>query len=217
MDIDTYNKMGDAEKHGHFLTIPRNITSQKLICDVGLNDATHATQQTIGNTHRVDPCYNAWQNMIHRCYCPKLHAKHPTYIGCKTCDEWLKFSEFEKWWEANQVEGWSLDKDLLDPDNKTYGPAHCLYVPQHLNKFVTDRAASRGEYPIGVSFRKHSGKFQARARIDGKSVCIGTFACPNQAHNAWRLKKLEALAGLKEICDSIHPSLYDAIKKRYTI
>ena len=40
--------------------------------------------------------YDAWHDMIRRCYYAGYHKKNPTYIDCEVCDEWLNFQDFAK-------------------------------------------------------------------------------------------------------------------------
>ena len=54
----------------------------------------------IGNgkyNHKDYPIiYDAWHDMIRRCYYTGYHKKNPTYIDCEVCDEWLNFQDFAK-------------------------------------------------------------------------------------------------------------------------
>ena len=45
--------------------------------------------------------------------------------------------------------------------NKIYSPDTCIFVPNRINCAFTKSNASRGKYPIGVSFDKKSNKFRA--------------------------------------------------------
>jgi hypothetical protein len=73
-----------------------------------------------------------------------------------------------------------LDKDLISPGNRVYGPETCCFVSRALNNLLTDSRAARGRWPIGVS--AHKWGFQAMCKVGGKLKCLGTFDSPEEAH-----------------------------------
>lgn len=156
--------------------------TSKLVYGAGTNDLT-------GN--RKSKIYNAWANMIERCYSPRFHERYPTYVGCSVCEEWLLFSNFKNWMISQDWEGKCLDKDILIPGNKVYSPETCVFVSQELNLFMTERSAQRGMYPIGVSAYRQTKKFVSSCKENGKTVHLGYFDTPQDAHKAWAAKKLE--------------------------
>ena len=135
---------------------------KKLVYDVGLNDADYKVQEftTVVDENGKEgrklawmcPFYRKWTEMLKRCYSPIYQERHPTYIGCSTCRDWLVFSNFKMWMETQDWEGKELDKDILFPGNKVYGPATCVFVDKRVNTFSTECNASRGKYLIGVSW-----------------------------------------------------------------
>ena len=137
--------------------------------------------------------YKTWQNMLKRCYDIKYHEKHPTYIGCTVSEDWHDFANFEKWYNDNYYEipgeRTECDKDLLVRDNKIYCPEHCRFVPQSINLLTIDSGAIRGQWPIGVSFRKKNNKFIARLKIDAKEKHLGYFSTPEQAFLVYKEAK----------------------------
>ncbi len=84
--------------------------------------------------------YLCWSDMFKRCYSENWLEKHSTYSEAEVCDGWLKFSNFLKWHQANYVEGWHLDKDLLG-NGKLYSPETCCFIPAYINKFLTKRGS----------------------------------------------------------------------------
>jgi hypothetical protein len=165
----------------------------KLVCGVGVNDANYVTKPRINGERVVCLFYLAWQNMLMRCYDPKYLAKYPTYIGCSVVPEWLSFMTFRAWMVGQDWQGRELDKDLLFPGNKVYGPETCVFISHGLNVFTTGSAAARGEFPIGVYWDKQSGRFRAKCSnpFSGKREHLGYFTCPDAAHEAWRKRKHE--------------------------
>lgn len=165
----------------------------KLIYGVGVNDVDRPVWTREGGKRVVCQFYSKWIGMLMRCYAPQLHAKRPTYTGCITTEEWLRFSNFELWMGTQDWEGKQLDKDLLVPNNKLYSPETCVFLPRKLNMFLLDSAASRGKYPIGVSWDKGTGRFVARCRnpFTDKEQKLGRFDTPEEAHLAWKERKHE--------------------------
>lgn len=179
-----------------------NKMPNKLVYGVGVNDADYFTQQKINGKKYTCPFYRKWRGMLERCYCPKYQAKYQTYVGCSVADEWLTFSNFKRWMETQDWQGKQLDKDLLISGNKIYSPYTCVFVDRVTNSFTTDCLASRGEWPLGVSFKKSNGKFVAYCcnPFSKKLDQLGYFTCQKQAHEAWRKHKHELacqLAGLQ--------------------
>lgn len=72
--------------------------------------------------------YVAWYGMLTRCYSTKYQEKHPTYLGCSVCQEWLHYPAFKYWFDLRYKEGYELDKDIKVEGNKLYSPETCLLV-----------------------------------------------------------------------------------------
>lgn len=158
--------------------------------------------------------YKTWHNMIHRAYCPKGHARQPTYLGCSVSDEWLEYQEFARWFENHEYSnhGYELDKDLLTPGNKIYAPDRCVFVPQKLNNLLTDHGAARGQYSQGVYFKKGYNKFVARIAINGKQKILGYFDTELEAYHVYKKAKEENVKRMANYWrDDIAANVYDAL------
>ena len=199
----------------------------KLVCGVGINDLPYRTQvweevtKNGGKRIRksVFRCkyYAAWTNMLQRCYSKKYLERYPSYIGTSVCSEWLYAATFKKWMEQQDWSGKCLDKDIIVPGSKLYSPKTCAFVLTATNLFVTARDASRGEYPIGVSLLKLTGKYRAQCEnpFTGKLEHLGLFSTPEEAHEGWRKRKHE-IAQLVAAREA-DPRVVEALKKRYSI
>jgi hypothetical protein len=199
----------------------------KLVYGVGVNDLGYRTYvyeyvtENGGKRIRkqVFLCkyYAVWTDMLKRCYSEKFLESRPSYIGTSVCSEWLYASEFKKWMEKQDWQDKCLDKDIIVPGSKLYSPETCAFVLPATNLFVTASNASRGEYPIGVSIHKQTGKYRADCGnpFTGKQEYLGLFSTQEEAHEAWRKRKHE-LAQLVAARES-DPRVVAALKKRYSI
>jgi hypothetical protein len=117
--------------------------------------------------------------------------------------------------ERQDWKGKDLDKDLLVPGNKIYSPDLCVMILPNLNKFLTDRKAKRGDSPLGASFHKSSGKFQANCYdpFSGRQVYLGLFSDSDSAHLAWKAKKHELACRYADTVSD--PKIASALRLRY--
>lgn len=169
----------------------------KLVFGVGVNDADYSVQkfEFIGGKWKrvwVCPFYERWKHVLARCYSEVFLKRRPTYLGCYTVPEWHSFMAFHAWMVEQDWEGKHLDKDILFPGNKVYGPDTCVFVDPKVNTFMLECTSSQGVFPVGVSYHKRIGKFQARCQDSrqGKRKNLGYFNSPDEAHSAWLEEKL---------------------------
>ena len=137
--------------------------------------------------------YVLWKHMLERCYSDAYRNKRPTYEGCKVSDNFKSYEYFYEWCHkqigfGNQ--GWHLDKDLLTKGNKVYSEDSCIFIPSEINTLLIKRAASRGEYLIGVSWHKTRKAFVARVnKSKGGSEYLGLFNTEIEAFKAYKKAK----------------------------
>ena len=199
----------------------------KLVFGVGVNDLGYATRvyeyvtenggKRIRKPVFICKYYEVWKNMLRRCYSKKSLESYPSYIGTSVCSEWLSATAFKKWMEEQDGDGKCLDKDIIVPGNRLYSPDTCAFVLNETNSFITASDASRGDYPIGVSLHKPTGKYRARCNnpFSGKHESLGYYSTPEEAHEAWRKRK-DDLAQRVAAKES-DPRVVEALKKRYSI
>lgn len=166
--------------------------------------------------------YEVWKKMLQRCYDPYYINKYPSYIDCYVCDEWLCFQNFAKWFYKHYYEcsgeKMCLDKDILIKGNKIYSPNTCVFVPERINTLFVKCNKTRGEYPIGVNFKKKINKFQARCSVlkdnENKSIYLGVYPTVNEAFLAYKQYKENYIKQVAdEYKDLIPTKLYDALYK----
>lgn len=156
---------------------------------VGINDVRGSHNQSY---------YKVWEDMFRRSYCPVYQQKNITYIGCTVHPHWHYLSNFKQWYEEQgDVTGKQLDKDIISPNNKVYGPDTCLFVSPQLNTFFVRSDKLRGKYPIGVykdTSEKRHKPFMVRVRdTTSKKKFIGYYATPEEAYQAFIQAKKELL------------------------
>lgn len=162
---------------------------RKPVFGMGTNDAWYKTEVKINGNRVVCPYYSRWKGLLERCYCPKLHAKRPTYIGCSVVDEWLSFTKFREWMVDQDWLDKHLDKDLLIQGNKTYSPEACIFVNHRVNTLLLNSLATRGKYKLGVNWQKQCQKFTATVTVDKKRKGLGLFDSESEAHEAYKIAK----------------------------
>ena len=157
---------------------------------IGINDVYD--DPFIGKTPQAK-YYKVWLSIYFRCYSPRCHQKLPTYMNCSVSKEWIYLSNFREWFNQNYVEGYHLDKDLLFPGNKVYGPNTCVFVTSNINSLFVFSNSTRGKYPLGVNFHKTSNLFEAKCK-DGKGNRIRkTFKDPTEGHFFYLEQKINII------------------------
>lgn len=173
-----------------------------LVYGVGINDLDYVVMKSDLNGKIIWSCpfHSRWRSVLERTCYDKFKEKNQSYKDCTLHPDWIYSSVFKAWMETQDWQGKHLDKDLLIPGNKMYGPDTCTFIDQEINKFITESNAIRGEWPIGVNFDKGTGKFKAQCKsvVEGKKKHLGLFTTPEDAHKAWLDFKLEQAKILAE-------------------
>lgn len=167
--------------------------SNKLVWGIGIKGNLY---QTTENGKKL-PVYALWSNMLLRN--TKLHwDKYPSYVGIGCSENFKFYSFFYEWCHKQRGFGnkdekgktWCLDKDLLVRGNSIYSEDTCAFIPHRINMLVSLCSGNRGEYPIGVSWNKHTSKFVAQAGVGGgEKRYIGCFNTPQEAFQAYKTYK----------------------------
>ena len=156
---------------------------------VGISGAKYPVSEDGRNTKE----YELWSNMLQRCYSDTYKKKQPTYIGCDVSDKFKSYEYFYEWCHSQigfGMDGWQLDKDLLIKGNKIYSESTCVFIPREINQTLVKRAASRGEYLIGVCWNKKANAFKATVNKNkGEQEYLGLFNTELEAFNAYKEAK----------------------------
>lgn len=165
-----------------------------LVHGAGVNDSDYPVNTIDGNgTRQRCKFYSVWKCMLQRVYSEKYHARYPTYSDTKVCEQWHSFMVFRAWMIDQDWEGKELDKDVLVPMNKIYGPDFCLFVTPEVNHITLGLYVNHGEYPRGVSFDKSRGKFIATCFVENKQKNLGRYQTQQEAINAYAEFKIERI------------------------
>lgn len=176
-----------------------------LIAGFGINDSTTPVCKTVMGRKVWCPIYVKWRTMLTRCY--GKSSNKGAYKGCTVAPEWKYFSTFREWVLLHKgFENLDLDKDILFKGNTQYSPDTCVFVPTYINRLLVDKAAVRGDYPIGVSVSNRYAEkgmvnkaYRADVKVLGASYYLGNFNTSSEAHRAWQIGKIIAiLAALDE-------------------
>ena len=190
-----------CKKHGDFWQSPANhmtwegcpvcarLQNNDLVFGIGINDEiTPATK-----CHKA---YNHWQMILKKCFDQEYKAQHPTYKNVTMCEEWKRFSVFKKWFDANYVEGYDLDKDLLsDNGRKMYSPDTCCFIPHNLNVMLCSKKNGKDGFPRGI--RKEFRSYAVRVCLHkGKRIRIGKIRSIGEAIDIYNKIKREDIASV---------------------
>ena len=159
------------------------------VCGVGII----GTKYPVSEGGRDTKDYALWKRMLERCYSDSYQKKRPTYEGCEVSDNFKYYEYFYEWCNKQigfDVKGWHLDKDLLIKGNKVYSENSCVFIPPEINTLLIKRAASRGEYLIGVYWDKTHKAFVAQVNKNkGKQEHLGLFTTEIEAFNTYKQAK----------------------------
>jgi hypothetical protein len=185
-------------------------TKNKLVQGVGINDCGDSVK--INGQHIQS--YRCWVHMIQRCYNQKRLSKYPTYVECTVASEWLYFSNFKKWHDANYREGFDLDKDILFEGNKVYSANTCRFVPHYINLLLTTRRVINN-LPIGIS--KHGNNYAAFCS-DGNcgrlSKCSSDIQYLVNWYSETKTKVVREVATRALLTGDIQQDVFDALVAR---
>lgn len=228
-DYSTVKYMGANTKvaiicpvHGIFMQAPKSHICEgkgcmkcshenrkRLVFGVGINDISCE-----GNT----TAKQIWMGMLRRCY-SNYDRWFTSYQKCSVCDEWLKYSNFKRWFDdpSNGYKvGYHLDKDIINHGNKVYAPDNCCFVPRIINETLVKNNKRRGNYPIGVFYHIASHKYVAKCRKNGDSVMLGYFNNVQDAFEAYRKYKesyIKEIAAEYYSDGKITKRVYDALMR----
>jgi len=125
--------------------------------------------------------YAVWNAMRQRCRA--LSERNYGERGITVCDEWDKsFIPFMEWALKNGYKE-GLDIDRRD-NSEGYFPWNCRFVGRSMNSRNTRARGKTSKYR-GVAFRKDTGKWDVRTKINLKQHCLGNYGTEKEALTAY--------------------------------
>lgn len=181
------------------------MTSKKKVYGVAVNDADYAVDKVVDGDRITCHYYDTWKNMLYRCY--GKGSGNPSYADCTVAKEWLLFSAFRSWMMSQSHEGACLDKDILVPGNRVYGPEFCAFVSIKLNNYlVRPRKRKR---KLGVS-RNKNGWWYSKCKLWDGTNYSSSHKTESEANADYiRVKTGE----IEKIIDEVDDRLGDGLRK----
>ena len=205
---------GFTDKWGNFHKVGRGESSvigksgprpelRSLCYGVGINDvmipyftSTRTWRTWSGIIRRTDNRDPKWIN----------EQNKTSYVGCTLDSRWYKLSAFKEWIEQwDDFENKEVDKDILIPGNKIYGPDTCLMVRPSVNAWFKPTKHGGGDLPRGVtwnnSWKKGRSPNPYRAQITpigGKRTALGYYATAEEASAVFEKARKEQIKILIE-------------------
>jgi len=174
------NKLLLTQEDFDCLVCVERVAAKPTLSGVGFNDT--GMRVSISGIHVWQ--YEVWSSMLKRCFSVKFKERFITYKNVTCCDEWLSFGNFLEWCNKEvDYKGKPVKGGVL------YSPDTCCFVPKSVNILLLDCGGVRGEWPIGVHFNKHVGKFIALVCIMGKRKHLGVYDTPEEAFAAYKIAK----------------------------
>lgn len=73
-------------------------------------------------------------------------------------------------------------------------------MPDYINSLFVKKDAVRGNYPIGVSYRKDRKKYQAHCNVNEKLISLGLYSTIKEAFNAYKMAKEQEIKRIANDC-----------------
>lgn len=168
-----------------------NMNRKSGLYGFGINDADYPIKSRVDGKCVIVPEYSRWISVVQRSNDPKEKARKQSYEDVYCSEKWKYFTDFSDWLHTQPY--WQelfLDKDILFPGNKEYGPDTCVFVPGYINMItiISNNQKTVNPLPVGVS-KTRSGTYQARYG----SKCLGNSKTPEESHKRWQLAKADAI------------------------
>lgn len=179
---------------------------------VGINDYHGPTLYYIDGKEVRCPFYTRWRSILSFCYSERVINANPSYEGCYVCDDWIYFSRFRAWMEKQDWEGSDIHRDFPFGRSRCYSPETCIFLPTLVSGIVNIRNSGKSELPLGVYFDSSRNKFRVTLKANNKTITIGRFDHPNEAHKAWLIAKAEAIKELLPDYEN-NQKIYSGIKQ----
>lgn len=139
---------------------------------------TSGVKGTSGKSKRNTKEYNAWLNMLQRCYYDKYVTRvqgFKAYDEVHVCEDWHNFQAFAEWYSPRlaKLQGlgerrYHLDKDLLSQGTSTiYSPDTCCVIPMIINTAMINQQI-KDDKRTCVAKSESTGKYNLVLNLGGQ-------------------------------------------------
>lgn len=187
-------------------------TISSRVYGVGINDFYGPIHFHIDGKEVVCPFYSRWVAILSRCYSERVKKTCPSYEGCYVCDDWVYFSRFRSWMEKQNWEGFDLVRDFPFGKSRCFSPETCDFLPTSVTGIVKYSNSRKSGLPLGVYHDKSRNKFRACLTVNNKTISLGRFDSPTEAHKCWLSAKLESIIEFRFLY-KMNAKIYDGISE----
>lgn len=159
--------------------------------------------------------FSQWNDMIKRATGSRFKEMKPTYKDCTVSENFKDFNYFHNWCLCQNgygLDNFELDKDILIKGNKHYSEDTCCFVPPEINSLILSCKGSRGEFPIGVTKVKSTGKYITQVRRKRLGKYYSTSSYVEEAFLKYKNVKEDYIKYLADIYkDNLDEKVYNAL------
>jgi len=182
-----------------------------LVCGMGIRDMS-----VVDEHGRHAKAHATWSGIFQR-LTDRNNSSFDTYADCSIHESWTRLSGFAAWHEPRYRDGYDLDKDILVPGNKIYGPSTCCYVPHYINLLINSSMKNNTSGVPGANWNKHAKQYQVNIKIFGKQNYLGLYKTLEDAASAYnkaKRKQIRHVAYWSYELGDIDEEVYVALLKR---
>ena len=190
-----------------------NIIFYKLIGENMGNTSLwkNSTSYKVDGVTKHKPEYTQWYGMKDRVERGVGNYRNVKLSeNLKSYDFWCDWVKSQKGFGNRESSGslWAIDKDIVG-DGSIYHEDVCVFVPQILNVFLTQRKPSK--LPRGVNLNA-TGRYMAKSSEFKEEIRLGVYDTVDEALFVYQERRLEYLFRLMDIYgddvdDRVFPSL----------
>lgn len=151
--------------------------------------------------------YTVWLNMLKRSY----YTKYAYYADSTVCKEWLSYQVFAEWYYNHPycIEGYQLNKNIPDANNRVYSPETCTLVPQQVgNLFRKDCFLESSDSGVGTGINFTYNRYVVHIG----STEVGRYRTLELAVSARALYRAEYILALaNKFKEVMAPEVYEAM------
>lgn len=133
-----------------------------------------------------DALKTEWKMIVHRA---SGKLRNPIYKSCTLHPDFADFDKYCSWRAQAPFAGaaddngkkYQIDKDILVPKNKQYGPNTCPFVPPIVNAYFAS-ISNRDYHTIGTSTQKWKKGYWASIMLENKLTHLGCYATLQEAN-----------------------------------